>query len=30
LTGSGNAVDVLVAPAGTGKTFSLDAAADAW
>jgi conjugative relaxase-like TrwC/TraI family protein len=30
LTGSGNGVDVLVAAAGTGKTFSLDAAADAW
>ena len=30
LAGSGNGVDVLVAAAGTGKTFSLDAAADAW
>lgn len=27
---SGRAVDVLVAAAGTGKTFSLDAARDAW
>lgn len=27
---SGRAVDVLVAPAGTGKTFSLDAAREAW
>ncbi|MDQ3573614.1 MAG: relaxase domain-containing protein [Actinomycetota bacterium] len=30
LTTSGNSVDVLVGPAGTGKTFSLDAARDAW
>jgi len=27
---SGRAVDVLVAAAGTGKTFSLDAAREAW
>jgi conjugative relaxase-like TrwC/TraI family protein len=30
LTSSGNGIDVLVAAPGTGKTFSLDAAADAW
>jgi conjugative relaxase-like TrwC/TraI family protein len=30
ITTSGNAVDVLVGPAGTGKTFSLDAARAAW
>jgi conjugative relaxase-like TrwC/TraI family protein len=30
LVTSGNAVDALVAAAGTGKTFCLDAAADAW
>lgn len=30
LTTSGAAVDVLVAKAGTGKTFSLDAAREAW
>ena len=30
ITTSGNGVDVIVAAAGTGKTFSLDAAADAW
>ena len=30
LTTSGRAVDVVVAAAGTGKTFSLDAARDAW
>ena len=30
ITTSGNSVDVLVAAAGTGKTFCLDAAHDAW
>ena len=30
ITTSGNGIDVIVAAAGTGKTFSLDAAADAW
>ncbi len=30
LTSSGRAVDVVIAAAGTGKTFSLDAARDAW
>jgi conjugative relaxase-like TrwC/TraI family protein len=30
LTRSGAAIEVLVAAAGTGKTYSLDAAADAW
>jgi Ti-type conjugative transfer relaxase TraA len=30
LTTSGRAVDVVIAAAGTGKTFSLDAARDAW
>ncbi len=30
LTTNGHAVDVVVAPAGTGKTFALDAARDAW
>jgi conjugative relaxase-like TrwC/TraI family protein len=30
ITTSGNAIDVLVAAAGTGKTFCLDAAHDAW
>jgi conjugative relaxase-like TrwC/TraI family protein len=30
MCGSGRSVDVLVAAAGTGKTFSLDAARDAW
>ncbi len=30
LTTSGNGIDVLVAPAGTGKTFCLDAARDAF
>jgi ATP-dependent exoDNAse (exonuclease V) alpha subunit len=30
LTTSGNGVDVIAAAAGTGKTFSLDAARDAW
>ena len=30
LTTSGNGVDVFVAAAGTGKTFCLDAARDAW
>jgi conjugative relaxase-like TrwC/TraI family protein len=30
LTTSGNAVEVFVAAAGTGKTFCLDAARDAW
>ena len=30
ITTSGNGLDVIVAAAGTGKTFSLDAAADAW
>lgn len=30
LCARGCAVDVLVAPAGTGKTFSLDAAREAW
>ena len=30
LTTSGNGVDVVVAAAGTGKTFALDAARDVW
>ncbi len=30
ITTSGNGVDVIVAAAGTGKTFCLDAAHDAW
>jgi conjugative relaxase-like TrwC/TraI family protein len=30
ITTSGHAVDVLVGPAGTGKTFCLDAAREAW
>ena len=30
ITTSGNGIDVLVAAAGTGKTFCLDAAYDAW
>ena len=30
LTTTGNGVDVVAAAAGTGKTFSLDAARDAW
>jgi Ti-type conjugative transfer relaxase TraA len=30
ITTSGDGVDVIVAAAGTGKTFSLDAAGDAW
>jgi hypothetical protein len=30
MTTSGNGVDVIVAAAGTGKTFCLDAAHDAW
>ena len=30
ITTSGNGVDLLVAAAGTGKTFCLDAARDAW
>lgn len=30
MCGSGRSVDVLVAAAGTGKTFSLDAARDGW
>ena len=30
ITRSGNAVDVMIGPAGTGKTFLLDAARDAW
>jgi conjugative relaxase-like TrwC/TraI family protein len=30
LTTSGRSVDVVIAAAGTGKTFSLDAARDAW
>jgi conjugative relaxase-like TrwC/TraI family protein len=30
ITTSGNGVDVVVAAAGTGKTFCLDAARDAW
>ena len=30
LTTSGHGVDVVIAAAGTGKTFSLDAARDAW
>jgi Ti-type conjugative transfer relaxase TraA len=30
LTTSGNGVDVVTAAAGTGKTFTLDAARDAW
>ena len=30
LTTSGRAVDVVLAAAGTGKTFGLDAAGDAW
>ena len=30
LTTSGRPLDVVIAPAGTGKTFSLDAARDAW
>ena len=30
LTGSGDGVEVVLAPAGTGKTFALDAAREAW
>jgi conjugative relaxase-like TrwC/TraI family protein len=30
LVSSGNGIDVVVAPAGAGKTFTLDAARDAW
>ncbi|MGH9304543.1 MAG: AAA family ATPase, partial [Acidimicrobiales bacterium] len=30
ITRSGNALDVVIGPAGTGKTFLLDAARDAW
>jgi conjugative relaxase-like TrwC/TraI family protein len=30
ITGSGNGLDVIVAAAGTGKTFCLDAANEAW
>ncbi len=30
LTTSGRGVDVVIAPVGTGKTFALDAARDAW
>ena len=30
LTTGGDGVDVVIAPAGTGKTFALDAARDAW
>ena len=30
LTTNGHAIDVVVAPAGTGKTFALDGARDAW
>jgi conjugative relaxase-like TrwC/TraI family protein len=30
ITGSGNGLDVIVGAAGTGKTFCLDAAHDAW
>ena len=30
ITGSGDSVSVLIGPAGTGKTFCLDAARDAW
>ena len=30
LTTNGHAVDVVVAAAGTGKTFALDGARDAW
>ncbi len=30
LTTSGDGLDVVIAPAGTGKTFALDAARDAW
>ncbi len=30
LTTNGHGVDVVIAPAGTGKTFALDAARDAW
>jgi conjugative relaxase-like TrwC/TraI family protein len=30
ITGSGRPVDIVIGPAGTGKTFSLDAAREAW
>jgi len=30
VTGSGRPVDIVIGPAGTGKTFSLDAAREAW
>ncbi len=30
LTTGGDGIDVVIAPAGTGKTFALDAARDAW
>ena len=30
LTTRGDGIDVVIAPAGTGKTFALDAARDAW
>ncbi len=30
ITGSGRPIDIVIGPAGTGKTFSLDAAREAW